>query len=308
MSVVFLGPRHDHPDLGGEVARLRGGSAVALVTAGWQEWEEDDLRLREVIGGSVVNLELYRRAETVWRHDPELAAAHSALQERVRLLRRAYNARLGHRMAAWIDLEAMEGDPSVLDAERASALDDVRALDRHHFERITALRAEFEHTLRPGEREIVARERHAVRGLLDGIGAVVIVGGHVPSLLNRLRLFDLASALEGRHVIGVSGGAMALADRVVLFHDSPPWGPGHAEVGEAGIGLVHGVVPLPDGRRRLRIDDPGRVSRMARRFAPDVCVVLDGAARAEWDGTRWSGSDGSRLADAGVVEPWRGVA
>jgi hypothetical protein len=281
---------------------------VALVTAGWQEWEEDDLRLREIVGGAVVNLELYRRAETVWQHDPELAAAHSALQDRVRLLRRAYNTRLRHRMAEWIDLEAMDGDGWVLDGERAAALDDVRALDRHHFERIASLRAEFEHALRPGDRDIVARERHAIRGLLDGIGVVVVVGGHVPSLLNRLRLFDLGAALQGRHVVGVSGGAMALADRVVLFHDSPPWGPGHAEVGEVGLGLVGGVVPLPDGSRRLRTDDPGRVGRMARRFAPDVCLLLDVGSRAEWDGERWHGADGRRLGDAGAVEPWRVVA
>ncbi len=308
MSVVLLGPLDDRSLVGVEVARLRGAGRVGLITAGWQEWEDQDHWLREAVGGAVVNLELYRRAETVWAHDREFAEAHAALQHRVRLLRRAYNARLERAMDAWIALERWHGDEGVLADEREAARSAVADLDRHHLDRIGEFRGEFDARWRPTERELVARERHAVAGLLDGVDVVVVAGGHVPLLLNRLRLFDLAPLLEGRHVVAWSGGAMALTERIVLFHDSPPWGPGHAEVGEVGLGRVPGVVALPDGRRRLRLDDPGRVGRMARRFAPDACLVLDPGARAEWSRNGWSVGQALRLAPDGAVAPARDVA
>jgi len=93
----------------------------------------------------------------------------------------------------------------------------------------------------------------------------------------------------------------------VLFHDSPPWGPGHAEAGEVGLGLVPGVVALPHASERLRLDDAGRVSRFARRFEPDACVLLDAGVRLEWmDG--WRSPEARRLAPSGRVEPWRTAA
>lgn len=308
MTVVLLGPQRERPDVGAEVARLRGGGRVGLVTAGWQEWEDHDGWLREALGGVGVNLELYRRAETVWAHDPEFAEAHRTLQRRIRLLRRAYNARLERGMDAWIALDRLSGDPGVLDGEREAALEAVRTLDRHHLERMAALRAEFDERWRPRDRDVVARERHALAGLLDDVAVVVVAGGHVPLLLNRLRLFDVAPLLAERALVAWSGGAMALTERVVLFHDSPPWGPGHAEVGEVGLGRVSGLVALPDASRRLRLDDGERVARMARRFAPDACLLLDPGARAEWADGHWTQVSGRRLGPGGDVEAWRAVA
>lgn len=306
--VVLLGPQRDEPTIGSEVATLRDGGRVALITAGWQEWEHDDQWLREAIGGEVVNLGLYRRAEEVWSRDHELARAHRGLQRRVRLLRRTYNQRLAHQMNAWIELETMEGDAGVLDPERGFALEQVRRLDAHHLERIEGLRAEFEATWRPGEREVVSRLRHQIAEEARQASVIVVAGGHVASLLNRLRLFHLGPLFNDRAAVAWSGGAMTLTSRVVLFHDSPPWGPGHAEVGETGIGVCPGLVAFPDAGQRLRLDDPGRVGRMARRFAPDVCIAFDPGTRAEWDGSNWTEVLGEHLQEHGGVEPWRSVA
>jgi hypothetical protein len=51
------------------------------------------------------------------------------------------------------------------------------------------------------------------------------------------------------------------------------------------------------------------VALFARRFLPDLCVVLVQGARLDWDGERWRGTDGTRrlgtdgeLLDVGVVE------
>jgi hypothetical protein len=75
---------------------------------------------------------------------------------------------------------------------------------------------------------------------------------------------------------------MALSDRVVLFHDSPPQGPGAAEVLDAGLGVATGIVVLPQPETRLRLDDAARVELMARRFSPATCVALPARSRVSW--------------------------
>lgn len=305
--VLLLGPQRHHPDVGEVAPPLAGGAPVALVTAGWQEWEDDDARIRELLGPGAFNLRLWGRAEDVWREDPELAEGHRRLQDDVRDLRRAYNVRLARAMDAWIALHDAPGRPEVLDGEREDALAAVQALDRHHARRVGDLRGAFYRDFDPLMRASVGRVREEVRRALEQVRVVVIMGGHVPALLNRLRLFGVDRLLAGKSVVACSGGAMALSRQVVLFHDSPPWGPGHAEMGEVGLGVVPGVVALPDGSARLRLDDGGRVSRLARRFAPDVCVLLDPGARVEWDGA-WHPHGTRRLSGYGWVEPWSGAA
>jgi len=304
--VSLLGPQRGQANAGAVVAELGGGPA-ALVSAGWQEWEEDDHHVLGALGHGSFNLRLYARAETVWQEDPGLAQAHQTLQHQVRVLRRAYNVRLARAMDAWIDLEGLAGDAAVLDPERRDALAAVRALDDHHARRLAELRGEFYRDFDPLMRASVARQREEIRRALEGVGVVVVEGGHVPALLNRLRLFGLDQLLAGKAVVACSGGAMALARRVVLFHDSPPWGPGHAEMGEIGLGLYPGVVALPHGSERLRLGDAGRVARLAARFAPDTLLVLDAGARADWDGA-WHPHGTPRLSVSGATEAWRGAA
>jgi hypothetical protein len=116
-------------------------------------------------------------------------------------------------------------------------------------------------------------------------------------------MFDVLDLAPHTPVIAWSGGAMAVAERVVLFHDSPPQGPGDPAIYARGLGLVAGVVPLPHAGDRLRLDDPARVALFARRFAPDVCVTLDGGDRLDFDGgaARWDRSPVRVLGSDGAV-------
>jgi hypothetical protein len=305
--MVLLGPQRHDPDVGRVVAGLDEPGPVALISAGLQEWEEDDRRIRDSLGPGAFNLRLYGRADTVWREDPELAEGHRKLQSDVRLLRRAYNVRLARAMDAWTDLHLLAGEPAVLGPEMESALEAVRELDRHHARRLVELREGFYRRFDPIMRGSVGRQREEVRRALETVRVVVVLGGHVPALLNRLRLFGVDQMLTGKCVVACSGGAMALSHRVVLFHDTPPWGPGHAEMGEVGLGLFPDVIALPDGSVRLRLDDPGRISRLARRFQPDTCVILDQGTRVEWDG-RWHAHGARRLDTGGGPEAWSGAA
>ena len=68
-------------------------------------------------------------------------------------------------------------------------------------------------------------------------------------------------------MIAWSAGAMALTDRIVLFHDRAPQGPGHPEVYGTGLSVLRDVVLLPHARTRLLLDDAPRMAVFARRFA-----------------------------------------
>jgi hypothetical protein len=93
---------------------------------------------------------------------------------------------------------------------------------------------------------------------------------------------------------------MAVTERVVLFHDSPPQGRGVSQVLDEGLGLAPGVVALPSPRQRLRLDDHERVGWMARRYAPALCIALDDGARVTYEtGVGWGRAHAALRLDAG---------
>ncbi len=300
---MLLGPQRLHPTIGEEVAAASlPDGPLAVVTAGWQEREDEDQELRSVVGRDVINLRLYARWEALTRADPEYFTLHRQRQDRLRTLQRYYRRRLEPTLAAPRDLLEREGPTDLLEPEREDAIEAVRALDRHHVRRVEVEMAEFEDRVRPAERPPIAEARDEVRHLVEGCAAVLIAGGHVAVLLNRLELFGIASLLPGRPVFAWSAGAMAMTDRVVLFHDHPPQGAGDAEVLGPGLGLVPGVVVLPHARHRLRLSDPRRISLMARRFAPARCAPFDEGDRLCWDGAAVSGGPNARwMAHAGDI-------
>ena len=116
----------------------------------------------------------------------------------------------------------------------AEAIGAVRELDAAHLRRVGAVRGEFYEGLRPHDRPVIAGHRADVTGLLAGAAAVVVAGGHVGVLADALHLFNIAASLRSP-VIAWSAGAMALTDRIVLFNDRAPQGPGHPEVYGSGL-------------------------------------------------------------------------
>ncbi|WP_419948399.1 hypothetical protein [Candidatus Palauibacter sp.] len=294
-GVVLLGPADARGTLAAAVADLEAsgrvppGAEIALVTAGWREREAEPGLVELPAGRSVVDLRLYERSLRIAAADPELARGHREVRERLKLLRRAYNVRLAGRIDAHLRLLELRGDESVLGAEREEALAAIRRLDARQLERVAEMHAEFEWRWAPAERDVVRAQRHEVMRLLEGKGIVVIAGGHVATLLDRLRKFGGPELFAGRAVIGRSAGAMVLAERVVLFHDRPPWGGRNPEVFDAGLGLAEGLVALPHASVRLHLDDRVRAGRLAARFAPATCVLLDPGRRIDLVHGRWHG-------------------
>ena len=284
MRTVVLGPQR-RPTLDAVVRSLDLPGPVATVTAGWQEREPDDAELDALLGGRSGNLRLHARWQDVLERDPEYATAeleHTAgLVERQEL----YLVQLDGALAALREVARVGGGrDAVRDEARADAEAVVRLLDERHLHRVREAWAAFEQRWRPGERDAVAGHRAEVRHALESVSALVVAGGHVGVLLHVLRLFAVTPPPV---VIAWSGGAMALTERVLLFHDRAPQGRPHAEFFDAGLGWIPGCVLLPHARRRLLTTDTARMAELACRTAPARCVVLDDGVRLELaeDGT-----------------------
>ncbi|MBA3538094.1 MAG: Type 1 glutamine amidotransferase-like domain-containing protein [Deltaproteobacteria bacterium] len=281
---------------------------VALVRAGYQERESDDAALIAALGVPGVNLNLHARAIEVFAGDPEFRAAYQARQARLRHVQSFYRVRLEKTDEAARMIAVRYVDAELLEQEDKVSIDQLRQLDQDHVERCTSLRNAFDAQWRGSERTLIARHRAEIRALVDGCEALVIAGGHVASLLNRLKLFDVLALAAGKPIIAWSAGAMVLTDRIVLFHDYPPYGSDIAQVLDAGFGLAPGVVVLPDPRRRVRLEDRAGIQRFARRMAPATCAGMDHGARVFFERGQVARASAIRLTTTGEVEhDWSGA-
>ena len=276
MRAILLGPQR-RPTLDAVVRGFPDGP-FATVTAGWQEREPDDGELKALLSGRGVGLELYRRWLDVQERDPEYAAAERGLQGVLGELADLYLLRLDYALQAVYALQRRTSGSALAEAVAA-----VRSLDAAHLGHVNEVRGEFFDRLRPHDRPVIAAHRSAVAGLLGEAAALVVAGGDVGVLAEVLHLFNVAAALQSP-VIAWSAGAMALADRIVLFGDRSAYGPGHPEVYGSGLSVVRDVVLLPHAKARLLLDDVSRMAVFARRFAPALCVLLDPGARVELSG------------------------
>jgi len=283
LQITLLGPQ-PRPNLQQAFRDLDAEALVATVTAGWQEREVDDAELRELVGLRTVNLALHARCMAVYEEDREYAHAEREHGAALAELRQLYLVQLDHALSAAYDVaRRSDARPRLRNRALTDSLQVVQLLDEQHMQRVSEFQQAFYDAWRPQERAAVARHRDEIQHVLEGSSALAIAGGHVGDLARVLHLFHLAPHLPSR-VVAWSAGAMALTERVVLFHDFVPHGVAQTEVYGAGIGVVHGVVALPHARRRLRVGDPIRMSVLARRFAPARCLVLDDATRVPLDG------------------------
>ena len=297
MRITLLGPQR-RPTLEGVAASLYPEGPVATITAGWQDREGDDAELGRLLGSRDINLRLHARWLDVQERDPVFAVGERRLAELLAELQDMYLLRLDHALRAVYAVGRRGGGDRLGSSVLAEAIETVRELDTAHLGRAGALRGEFYQRLAPHDRPVIAEHRAEVAGVLGDAAALVVAGGHVGVLADALHLFNVAAALRSP-VIAWSAGAMALAERIVLFHDRSAHGPGHPEIFDSGLSLLAGVVPLPHARARLLLDDTPRMAVFARRFAPARCVLLESGTRLDVagdgdlpPGTRMLAADG----------------
>lgn len=275
--VALLGPQHECQTLRGALDQLGAKGPMVLASAGWEERESETGALEEHLGQDVVSLGLWPAAEDVFRADPSVREILFRRFDRMRELGGIYRVRLAAELEALRELlrRTDPGNPDdLVGPALGPAFDSLIALDAHHTARVHELNQEiFEEACAKGE---VQRVRDELRPTLEGAGTLLVAGGHVGILYNRMRLFGVLDSLSpAAPVVGWSGGAMVLTERILLFHDSPPQGAGDAEIYGPGFGIAKGVVCLPHASRRLKLEDRARVALLARRLAPAQVAALD---------------------------------
>jgi len=292
---ILLGPQNPRPNLRRAAEIIASDGPLVVISAGWRDSEGELDELREELGHPLQDLMIYHRAEEIFAREPDLRDLQRERQVKLQELQELYRIRLGPTIAAARKLMRAEARPELLRLEQRAAIAQLRALDRHHLRRIQAIHREFD--LRRAQLQIPAAtaEREAAQRQVAKAGLVLITGGHVAVLLNRMRLFRLGEELSGKPLIAWSAGAMALGERIVLFHHHAPQGRRDAELLDAGLGIVRGRVLLPDAKSRLDFGNRKRMALFSRRFAPAACCTLDNGSMLQFDGDRLVGATNSHL-------------
>jgi peptidase E len=276
MSIqIMLGPQIPTANVLQAIQSLDIAGPIVSITAGWRDSEGETEDLQEEIQAPVEDLNIYHRAQTIFAHEPELRDLQRERQDKLVELQGLYRIRLTSAMTAASELMNSSGNPALLRLEQRAAISQVRALDRHHVRRIAAIHQEFDQRRVSINIPTAESQRKEVQDIVHKAGLVLITGGHVAVLLNRIRLFRLSELLKTKPIIAWSAGAMVLGERIVLFHDDAPQGARNAEVLDAGLGIVRNLIPLPHAKSRLDWSDPTRMAIFSRRFSPSLCCTLD---------------------------------
>ena len=304
---VVLGPQPGRISLGSglEALDLPPGP-VAAITVGWRETEPVLKEVEQELGQcgrEAAPLHIGERVGRVFERDTPLAEAHRALQEGLLAEERLYGARLRRAVETAHEVVRLSVAERYRDPYTAQAWQAILDADRFHVARHAELWQEFREAVGLAERPAIREQREELEGLLAGAAAVVLTGGHVAVIRNRLLLLGLADALAPLPVLAWSAGAMVLTPRVVLFHDRLPGGAARPEILGDGLSLLPGIALFPDAGIRLDLGDRQSLAELSGRVNPDRAVLLDPGDMVHWDGRAWSSPDGVRtLSGDGEVE------
>jgi peptidase E len=306
-TIAVLGPQGTTPDVGVVLKDFGIAGPVALVRAGLQERESEDADMVAALGVPAVNLTLHARGNEVFKAASDFTNAYTARQQRLRHMQGFYRTRLDGIEQAARTISLRYVDAELLEQEEKVSVDQFRHIDNDHIERCKAVKAAFDRAWPADNVEMLARHRREVRELMATCDALVIAGGHVASLLNRLQLFDVLANVGDKPIITWSAGAMVLTERIVLFHDFPPYGSDIAQVLDFGFGLIPGFVVLPDAKRRIDLSAQAGIQRFARRMAPATCVAMDHGDRMIFEAGALQIAHATRLTTLGQAErEWTG--
>lgn len=272
---------------------------MAVINAGWEEREDESAELDAALDGRALNLRLFHRLGDVLAKDPTFASAASRFRIRHDDLTTLYRTRLDHvkeevyAIAALVPTHPAGAHQSAAYRGLLDAVENVRRTDDWYLRELGLLYGLLAEEGQTETSGMIGWHRGEVVAALSGCAAMVLPGGNIRSLMSAIRLFRVAIPAE-LPVIAWSAGAMALTDRIVLFHDFGSTAARETELFDYGLGRIKGVVVFPHARRRLRMDDQNRLAILAQRFHDAECVVLD-------DGTLLDVRDGVRPASARII-------
>lgn len=295
-SVSVLGPQRPRPVLAQTLQELGVKGAVAVITAGWRSVEDElDALVRDLdsLDIRLVHLPLYAWFDKVLGEEPVLMADYRERQRSIVAWKSGHRESLECAMQAVRRMEhRARAEPGRFHDDLAWTLGVLHALDQRALDRLDAIRAAHPVSSRPWEFPRVRTHHGHVRDVLSHVDAVLVAGGHVGVLRNRMDFFGVDVLLRrylrgGGRVVAWSAGAMVLGERIYLYYDDPPEGAADAELFDRGFSILPGAVFLPHARRRLRFTDPGRMGRFGRRLDPMTGFALENGARFDHVGGAW---------------------
>lgn len=278
--LVLLGQQREVPRLQSVLESWGIAGPIGLVSAGWEEDEEDDQWVRDAVDNTVVNSHLYALADDLFQQDPEVIGLLRERQDRLRELREINELQTEHLGAVARELWRRQATHASAAASLQQTMEQLRAIDQTYLEAISAAIAEYDHRIAPKERASVLEYREKVLGRLQDCQALLIAGGHVGVLLNRLKLCRLIQHIQ-LPMIAWSGGAMALGERVYFYDQFLPHTKREIELSRRGMELFTGVQLFPRANERLRVQDPRELGLLARRLTGQ-CLLLDERSEIGW--------------------------
>ena len=184
-SAIVLGPQRRDPIVRTAIDDLvRDRSLpVAVVTAGWEEREDEDQELRQHVGRPVTNLQIWARVESIFKKDPELREAVRERHDTWRRVQELYRLRLNGLMDSTRELlRRGHADPLVA-VEELDSWELVCGLDAQHMARVSTIHAEFNERVKPAERDTVQEQCRQIEKQLGDASCLLVAGGHVGGLL-----------------------------------------------------------------------------------------------------------------------------
>ena len=302
--LLLLGEQREQPRLQQALERWKISGPVGLIAAGWEEDEFDDDWVRSAVENQVVNSQLYELADRMFVEDPEVLALLRSRQDRLRELREINQVQVDRMCRVIRELmRSPTQSPAVQEALELTGRQ-IREADEQHLQRVDAVVQEFDERIAPLNRPAVVAYRKRVVERLQGCEALLLAGGHVGVLLNRLELSRLLTILP-LPVIAWAGGAMALGERVYFFNQMIPHATGEVELSRRGKGLYTNLQLFPRADERLKINDRIEMALLAQRIA-EPCLLLDHSSELEWDNERLTNCAGVRvLQEDGLVVEWK---
>lgn len=283
--LMLMGQQQGRPQFREVLDRWQIGGPVGLVSPGWEEDEIDDGWVRESCGRPLVNSRLYGLADQLFVEDPEVIRLLRERQDELRRLRDVNKIQLDHLMAVARELLKREFAGEAVGVPVRVTFEQIAQVDREYLALVSEVIQRYDQRIDPRNRPTVRRYRDRVLELLQGCGALLIAGGHVGVLLNRLNLSRLLRHLK-LPVIAWSGGAMAMGEKLVFYHQFIPHGTGDAELSRHGMRWFQKMLVFPRADERLNLLNRVEVALLARRFGSDVCLALGENFRIEWDDQR----------------------
>lgn len=283
-NIHILGPQMPNPNVGDALAKFCPTGNVAVISAGWRYDEGEIQALQNHIKRNVFHIPLYDWFDQLGSVEPELSGLHKKRQKYILATKKAYHIQLQSSLDSWMQIRDLHRKyPDTYDFEEKEACKYVQNVDARCIQRLFEIRRDFSSIMQPWLHESAQPLYEEIANKLAHSSALLIAGGHVAVLRNRLVFFGLEELLQdflqdGKQIFAWSAGAMCLTDRIVLYHDDPPWGKGYAEILDSGLGILPNTVFLPHASSRLNLSDPDRIERFARRFAPNVCACLENGA------------------------------